>query len=270
MRAALPIHHSTTPRMTKSDLLPLLIKRLEEQHQVMIQALGDSRENASGDETKSEGKYDTRATEAAYLAEAQQAQADKLAEGIQIFRAFDPPPLSPLTKLLSVPSSKPTLMAKPNSTSSLQREAAPPSTTSAANSPSSPPKPPSSNNSSTAKPATCSNPLPSSSSAWNSGRRVPDSSTNALLRPRTVHHRHRALGLTCDPVGGLVQIPCIERNAMASVKAINAARLAMLGDGSHFVSLDKVIKTMRDTGHDMMSKYKETSRGGLAVNVVEC
>ena len=78
------------------------------------------------------------------------------------------------------------------------------------------------------------------------------------------------LGLTCDPVGGLVQIPCIERNAMASVKAINAARLAMAGDGSHFVSLDKVIKTMRDTGRDMKSKYKETSRGGLAVNVVEC
>ncbi len=78
------------------------------------------------------------------------------------------------------------------------------------------------------------------------------------------------LGLTCDPVGGLVQIPCIERNAMASVKAVNAARLAMAGDGSHFVSLDKVIKTMRDTGRDMKSKYKETSRGGLAVNVVEC
>lgn len=78
------------------------------------------------------------------------------------------------------------------------------------------------------------------------------------------------LGLTCDPIGGLVQIPCIERNAMASVKAINAARLAMSGDGSHFVSLDKVIKTMRDTGRDMKSKYKETSRGGLAVNVVEC
>jgi L-serine dehydratase len=68
----------------------------------------------------------------------------------------------------------------------------------------------------------------------------------------------------------LVQIPCIERNAMASVKAINAARLALAGDGSHFVSLDKVIKTMRDTGRDMKSKYKETSRGGLAVNVVEC
>lgn len=78
------------------------------------------------------------------------------------------------------------------------------------------------------------------------------------------------LGLTCDPVGGLVQIPCIERNAMAAVKAINAARLALSGDGSHFVSLDKVIKTMRDTGRDMKSKYKETSRGGLAVNVVEC
>jgi L-serine dehydratase len=75
------------------------------------------------------------------------------------------------------------------------------------------------------------------------------------------------LGLTCNPVGGLVQIPCIEGNAMG---AINAARLARAGDGSHFVSLDKVIKTMRDTGHDMMAKYKETSRGGLAVNVVEC
>lgn len=78
------------------------------------------------------------------------------------------------------------------------------------------------------------------------------------------------LGLTCDPVGGLVQIPCIERNAMASVKAINASRLALSGNGRHFVSLDKVIKTMRDTGRDMKSKYKETSRGGLAVNVVEC
>jgi L-serine dehydratase len=78
------------------------------------------------------------------------------------------------------------------------------------------------------------------------------------------------LGLTCDPVGGLVQIPCIERNAIASVKAINAARLALHGDGSHKVSLDKAIKTMRDTGADMMTKYKETSRGGLAVNVIEC
>ncbi|MGQ1838117.1 L-serine ammonia-lyase [Kocuria turfanensis] len=78
------------------------------------------------------------------------------------------------------------------------------------------------------------------------------------------------LGLTCDPVGGLVQIPCIERNAIASVKAINAARLALQGDGEHTVSLDQVIKTMRETGKDMKIKYKETSRGGLAVNVVEC
>jgi len=78
------------------------------------------------------------------------------------------------------------------------------------------------------------------------------------------------LGLTCDPVGGLVQVPCIERNAMGAVKAINAARLALRGDGTHFVSLDKVIKTMRETGADMKTKYKETARGGLAVNVVEC
>ena len=78
------------------------------------------------------------------------------------------------------------------------------------------------------------------------------------------------LGLTCDPIGGLVQIPCIERNAMGAVKAINAVRMAMRGDGTHFVSLDKVIKTMRDTGNDMKDKYKETSRGGLAVNVIEC
>ncbi|MBT2969910.1 MAG: L-serine ammonia-lyase [Candidatus Thiodiazotropha sp. (ex Ctena orbiculata)] len=78
------------------------------------------------------------------------------------------------------------------------------------------------------------------------------------------------LGLTCDPVGGLVQVPCIERNAMGAVKAINAARMALRGDGSHFVSLDKVIKTMRETGADMKTKYKETSRGGLAVNLVEC
>jgi L-serine dehydratase len=78
------------------------------------------------------------------------------------------------------------------------------------------------------------------------------------------------LGLTCDPVGGLVQIPCIERNAMGSVKAINAQRLAMRGDGQQKVSLDKVIKTMRETGADMKKHYKETSRGGLAVNVIEC
>ncbi|MFZ9308800.1 MAG: L-serine ammonia-lyase [Candidatus Nanopelagicales bacterium] len=78
------------------------------------------------------------------------------------------------------------------------------------------------------------------------------------------------LGLTCDPVGGLVQIPCIERNAIAAVKAINAARMAMRGDGKHVVSLDKVIKTMRETGADMKVIYKETARGGLAVNVIEC
>ncbi|KWX66195.1 L-serine ammonia-lyase [Mycobacterium sp. NAZ190054] len=78
------------------------------------------------------------------------------------------------------------------------------------------------------------------------------------------------LGLTCDPVGGLVQIPCIERNAVASVKAITAARMALFGDGTHHVSLDTAIKTMRDTGADMADKYKETSRGGLALNVVEC
>ena len=78
------------------------------------------------------------------------------------------------------------------------------------------------------------------------------------------------LGLTCDPVGGLVQIPCIERNAMGAVKAINAARLAMQGDGSHKVTLDQVISTMRQTGLDMSTIYKETSKGGLAVNVPEC
>jgi L-serine dehydratase len=80
------------------------------------------------------------------------------------------------------------------------------------------------------------------------------------------HH----LGMTCDPIGGLVQIPCIERNAFGAVKAITAAALALRGDGKHFVSLDQVIETMRQTGEDMQSKYKETSRGGLAVNVIEC
>ncbi|WXL24898.1 L-serine ammonia-lyase [Ectopseudomonas mendocina] len=78
------------------------------------------------------------------------------------------------------------------------------------------------------------------------------------------------LGLTCDPIGGLVQVPCIERNAMGSIKAINAARMALRGDGQHFVSLDKVIRTMRQTGADMNNKYKETARGGLAVNIIEC
>jgi L-serine dehydratase len=80
------------------------------------------------------------------------------------------------------------------------------------------------------------------------------------------HH----LGLTCDPIGGLVQIPCIERNAFGAISAINAASLALRGDGSHIVSLDKVIATMRETGRDMQSKYKETSLGGLAVNLPEC
>ncbi|NMT64270.1 L-serine ammonia-lyase [Marinobacter orientalis] len=80
------------------------------------------------------------------------------------------------------------------------------------------------------------------------------------------HH----LGMTCDPIGGLVQIPCIERNAMASVKAIDAAIMALRGDGKHFVSLDKVLHTMRETGRDMLDKYKETARGGLAVNIIEC
>jgi len=78
------------------------------------------------------------------------------------------------------------------------------------------------------------------------------------------------LGLTCDPVGGLVQIPCIERNGIAAVKAVTAARMALRGDGTHHVSLDKVIKTMKETGRDMSVKYKETARGGLAVNVIEC
>ena len=77
------------------------------------------------------------------------------------------------------------------------------------------------------------------------------------------------LGLTCDPIGGLVQVPCIERNAMASIKAIHAARMSLRGDGEHFVSLDKVIRTMRETGRDMRDKYKETARGGLALHVLE-
>jgi L-serine dehydratase len=80
------------------------------------------------------------------------------------------------------------------------------------------------------------------------------------------HH----LGMTCDPVGGLVQVPCIERNAMGAVKAVNAASLALRGDGSHFIPLDTAVETMRQTGQDMLSKYKETSQGGLAVNVTEC
>jgi L-serine dehydratase len=93
--------------------------------------------------------------------------------------------------------------------------------------------------------------------------------TNQVENAAEIGMEHN-LGLTCDPVGGLVQIPCIERNAMAAVKAINAQRLAMRGEGKHKVSLDKVIKTMRETGADMKNRYKETSRGGLAVNVIEC
>ncbi|MGO7201786.1 L-serine ammonia-lyase, iron-sulfur-dependent, subunit alpha, partial [Rhizobium ruizarguesonis] len=80
------------------------------------------------------------------------------------------------------------------------------------------------------------------------------------------HH----LGMTCDPIAGLVQVPCIERNALGAVKAVTAASLAIKGDGQHFVPLDACIETMRQTGHDMSEKYKETSTGGLAVNVVEC
>ncbi|MDB0126129.1 L-serine ammonia-lyase, iron-sulfur-dependent, subunit alpha, partial [Acinetobacter baumannii] len=78
------------------------------------------------------------------------------------------------------------------------------------------------------------------------------------------------LGLTCDPIGGLVQVPCIERNAIAAVKAINAAQMALHDDDEHFVTLDKVIQTMKETGRDMSEKYKETSKGGLAVNAIEC
>lgn len=94
--------------------------------------------------------------------------------------------------------------------------------------------------------------------------------TNAQVENAAEIGMEHNLGLTCDPVGGLVQIPCIERNAMGAVKAIDAARLAMMGDGTHMVSLDKVIETMRQTGLDMRDKYKETSLGGLAVNVVAC
>jgi len=94
--------------------------------------------------------------------------------------------------------------------------------------------------------------------------------TNAQVENAAEIGLEHHLGMTCDPVGGLVQIPCIERNAMGAVKAINAASLALQGDGEHYVSLDTVIETMRQTGEDMQSKYKETSQGGLAVNVVAC
>jgi len=94
--------------------------------------------------------------------------------------------------------------------------------------------------------------------------------TNAQIENAAEIAIEHHLGMTCDPVGGLVQIPCIERNAMGAVKAVNAASLALRGDGSHFVPLDTAIETMRQTGVDMLSKYKETSEGGLAVNVTEC
>ena len=94
--------------------------------------------------------------------------------------------------------------------------------------------------------------------------------TNAQVENAAEIAMEHNLGLTCDPIGGLVQIPCIERNAMGAVKAIDASRLALLGDGQHTVSLDKVIATMKRTGEDMSEIYKETSLGGLAVNVVEC
>ncbi|QRX84995.1 L-serine ammonia-lyase [Glaciimonas sp. PAMC28666] len=98
---------------------------------------------------------------------------------------------------------------------------------------------------------------------------VQGGSTEQIENAAEIGMEHN-LGMTCDPVGGLVQIPCIERNAMGAVKAINAARMALRGNGKHYVSLDKVIKTMMQTGADMKTKYKETSRGGLAVNVIEC
>ena len=94
--------------------------------------------------------------------------------------------------------------------------------------------------------------------------------TNAQIENAAEIAMEHNLGLTCDPIGGLVQIPCIERNAMGAIKAIDAARLALVGDGQHFVSLDKVIATMKRTGEDMKDQYKETSLGGLAVNIIEC
>ena len=94
--------------------------------------------------------------------------------------------------------------------------------------------------------------------------------TNAQIENAAEIAMEHHLGMTCDPVGGLVQVPCIERNAMGAVKAINAASLALKGDGTHFVPLDNCIETMRQTGQDMLSKYKETSEGGLAVNLTAC
>jgi hypothetical protein len=111
--------------------------------------------------------------------------------------------------------------------------------------------------------------------AWLRGQGIPYlvaalNGTNEQVENAAEIGMEHNLGLTCDPIAGLVQIPCIERNAMGAVKAINAARLAIRGDGTHMVSLDQVIATMRQTGRDMSVIYKETSQGGLAVNVPEC
>jgi L-serine dehydratase len=94
--------------------------------------------------------------------------------------------------------------------------------------------------------------------------------TNAQVENAAEIALEHHLGMTCDPIGGLVQVPCIERNALGAVKAVTAASLALRGDGSHFVPLDNCIETMRQTGRDMSERYKETSQGGLAVNVVAC
>jgi L-serine dehydratase len=94
--------------------------------------------------------------------------------------------------------------------------------------------------------------------------------TNAQVENAAEIALEHHLGMTCDPIGGLVQVPCIERNALGAVKAVSAASLALRGDGSHFVPLDNCIETMRQTGLDMSDRYKETSKGGLAVNVVAC
>ena len=94
--------------------------------------------------------------------------------------------------------------------------------------------------------------------------------TNAQVENAAEIALEHHLGMTCDPIGGLVQVPCIERNALGAVKAVSAASLALRGDGSHFVPLDNCIETMRQTGRDMSDRYKETSKGGLAVNVVAC
>jgi len=116
----------------------------------------------------------------------------------------------------------------------------------------------------------CQGEVGSASAMAAAGLAAASGGTNAQVENAAEIALEHNLGLTCDPIGGLVQIPCIERNALASVKAINAARLALHGDGVHFVSLDQVIRTMRDTGRDMLSKYKETSEGGLAVNAIAC